>query len=349
VSFYWILHPFYSALVLHIFCLPHVDSALIRGQEHELMRNNIPFTDNTFASLLATGSVLSSFLVKIFIKPTPFDERGQKSLTIEAGKSVVENINDTVINGDLSATYLQLLVFDGDLTVNPDNYKALLKDVDTMMCNFTIGKTVATDLEFATYLLEKLQTCGTATIGKVCPSADCTQDEENGDFYGCDCDLVVGLNAKSLTFISTVAYKDSDMKFPNDIQLLGLYNVTDTGVETTLVGFPLNSPVTPSLIPRFRNFEDFSIFINDALKEVMEGVNVTFVYSPGDSNALEDPTFSINIIFTRKKEFEVSFDGSFGLGGTCIFYEFDNFVLKEQCTHLPLLSRPTILSSRRFG
>jgi hypothetical protein len=329
VSFYCILHPLYIAPVLHVFYLSHIDSALVRGQEHELMQNNIPFIDTTFASLLATGSVLTSFLFEIFVKPMPFDERGQKSLTIVAAVSVADKLSNGE-DGDLSTTELTLLVFDGNLTVNPDNYDALIADSDTEACTFTVGMTVSTDDEFATALVQKISAdCTSVTV---CTPEECMQDED-GDFYGCTqaCNLVIGLNDKKLTFISTVAYSDTKKKIRNDIQLIGLFNASNTDTETSVLGFPLNSPVTPSLIPRFRSFQNFSDFINEALARVMEGVTVSFEYSPGDSTATphKDPAFLINIVFTRKKSFGVAFDGSVGLGGMWSFYEFNNYVLKE--------------------
>jgi hypothetical protein len=308
--------------------LSHIDSALVRGQEHELMQNNIPFTDTTFASLLATGSVLTSFLFEIFVKPMPFDERGQKSLMIVAAVSVADILSKEGEDGDLSTTELTLLVFNGNLTVNPDNYNALIADSDTEACTFTVGMNVSTDDQFATVLRQKLLLC--PNIGTVCSPETCQQDED-GNFYGCACNLVVGVDAKSLTFISTVAYSDAAKKIRNDIQLLGLYNASNTDTENSVLGFPLNSPITPSLIPRFRSFQNFSDFINEALARVMEGVTVSFEYSPGDSTTTphKDPTFLINIVFTRKKSFGVAFDGSVGLGGMWSFYEFNNYVLKE--------------------
>lgn len=283
-----------------------------------LQKVNIPFTDTSFASLLATGSMLSSQLLKIFVKPTPFEDRAQKSLKLVASKNIKDALNDGVVNGTLAGTALQLVVFNGafgELAVNPEEYDKIIENEAVTMCNLTLNQMFfddSRDTDFANLLRGSMEAACPGDL-TICEPEDCLQDDE-GDFYDCKCQVVVGIDTNDKVFIASVAYETESFDSGYDVQLLGLYDASSPRGESSILGFPLNSPAVPSLIPRFRNFQNFTNLVSTALSSFVEGLDVDFQFVPADPPSYS--RFEVNLNFGQNAEFGATFDGSFGIGGT---------------------------------
>jgi hypothetical protein len=297
-----------------IILLRLIDSAMVRGQEMELMQNNVPFTDKTFASLLATGAVLTSRLLELFTMPEPFDQRAQKSLMV-VGSGVPEGTTET-----LSAATLELYFLEGELTVTPTNREALRSVAG--VCTLTFDSDPKNDTELAYSLLETVN-AQCVDIVVACPQTDCQLDDETNDYYSCNCDIVVGTEESGKVFIATVAYTDSERTNAKDVQLLGLFQEIDKiQGESQILGLPINSPSIPRLLPRFKDLEEFSDLISDALAEKnMTNLNVSLDYIPPGE---DDPRLELDIAFTHSAAFGVNFDGSFGIG--CVSFWFLSYL-----------------------
>jgi hypothetical protein len=286
-----------------IILLRLIDSALVRGQEMELMQNNVPFTDKTFASLLATGAVVTSRLIELFTMPEPFDQRAQKSLIL-IGSGVPEGTTE-----ELSAATLELYFLEGELKVTPTNYEALRRAVD--VCTLSFDSNPKNDTELAYSLLETVNAQCLNIVA--CPQTDCQFDDETKDYYACSCDIVIDTDGNGKVFIATVAYTDLKRMKAKDVQLLGLFQeIEKIQGETGILGLPINSPSIPRLLPRFRDWEEFADLISDALADMnMTNLDVSLDYIPP---GVEDPRVELGIVFTHSAAFDVNFDGSLGIG-----------------------------------
>jgi hypothetical protein len=269
----------------------------------ELMQNNVPFTDKTFASLLATGAVFTSRLVELFTMPEPFDQRAQKSLMV-LGSGVPEGTTEK-----LSASILELYFLEGELKVTPRNYEALRRVVD--VCSLSFDSDPKNDTELAYSLMETVNAQCVNIVA--CQQTDCQFDDETKDYYSCNCDIVIGTDKDGKVFIATVAYTDSERMNAKDVQLLGLFQeISEVHGETTILGLPINSPSIPRLLPRFKDWEEFADLISDALADMnMTNLNVSLDYIPPGE---DDPRVELGIVFTHSAAFGVNFDGSLEIG-----------------------------------
>lgn len=190
-----------------------IDNALVRGQEMELMQTNIPFTDATFASLLATGSVLTSKLVEYFVETQSFDDRAMKSLTL-ISSGIPEGTAD-----QLSTNTLELYFLEGELEVSPENYRALRNQVD--VCTLTFDSDPTNDTELALVLWRTVNAECVDIVA--CRQIDCRYDEDEFAYYASYCDIVIDTDEDGHVFLSTVAYSDLFREMKKDAQLLGLH------------------------------------------------------------------------------------------------------------------------------
>ena len=230
-----------------------VNSALIRMQEQESMQVTIPFTTTNFASILSTGALLTTFLNKLFVKPTPFEDRSRIGLDLVASDIFSEVEDDGVDStGNLGSIQVRLLLWNGateELDVNPIDYDSLLMSPAVKYCDMVLDETVTSHQTYMDHLYTEINKC---TGFDACRPSDC-DESEFGDFYNCDCDVVVGVNSDSLAFIYTVAATgDATLSgsYENiqDFHLLALYNITEPYEESSLLGLPLNVPANPALV-----------------------------------------------------------------------------------------------------
>jgi hypothetical protein len=242
--------------------------------------------------VLATGSVLTSSLLKLFQKPKDFKDRAQKSLFL-TGEFDLEDANakydqDTLQN---ITWEFYLLVGDGvagvELTANPDNQEALRDLVDDKggICNLTFDSdlTANTSEALARKLYNELQNDCSFSVCENLDGNECKQDNTTGDFYGCDCQIVVGVDSSKgddRAFIASVAYTDDNKTDSQDVQIIGFMQSLDiTQGAGNVFGFPVNQPASPPLIPRFRNSQDFADKITEAIRASQDVVDVNSTFT----------------------------------------------------------------------
>jgi hypothetical protein len=236
-----------------------IDSALVRMQENEgFGQVNLPVIKKTFAEVLATGSIITNFLNELFVVVEAFEDRATKTLIREA--------EEYTFLGNVSAT-LDLVLIRNDLTKNTEDYEGistLASEAGNTKCPVALINPTS-----AQHLVDQVTTSLTDCGLVVCGAGDCDLDEDTDDYDSCACDIVVAVDAASLLpFIATTAYNDTDNTAENDILLLSFLeqNPGKTTIEKKYFGFKANSPATPSFVPRFRNWDDLSDFINTAIK-----------------------------------------------------------------------------------
>jgi len=277
-----------------------LDSALVRAQEQDLMqKNKLPFTEKTYANLLSTGSVITSHLLEFFVKAEPFKERAAKSLRITF-PDVAQNKNGR----NLGNVQLELYYLIGELTANPDNFAALRNG--TQVCTLSFSRNVTTNWMLQADLIDAINraNCGITAWG------GCQQDAD-GNFYGCVNAQLVVIIEDGQVVMATEAWTDNAKRNIQDFQLLGLFSKKPVCGEAIL-GFTLNEPAYPQLIPRFRNLEEVEDLINQAIDKEMDGVHVDLTYVPPDG--VEISRFEVGIQFSRSVQYGTSFDGSLQIG-----------------------------------
>ena len=302
------------------------DAALVRAQENPAFNVNLPITNKRFSDVLATGSVLTSKLLKYFVRPEPFNDREQKSLLILAEFKKKEPTTSAPTTGSLTDSptrELEFFIFKAtdskELEVNPENFFELVKEEsDVTRCAFSFKNAVEDTDDFVKELTDGLQGCVTVCV--IDEIVGCKRDNITKDFFDCDCDVVIDNfedaddGGKEKVLVASVAYDKSNQT--KDVHLMGLYDAKEnyTG-PGDLFNFPLNQPVTPGLVPRFRNFKDLSNRIQMVIESeatFFSDVSVDFAYLP----ELPDrpPRFEVDMGFTLAVDKSASLEASAGLG-----------------------------------
>jgi hypothetical protein len=242
--------------------LKKIDSALARAEENEAFDINIPFSKVSLSKILATGSVVTSKLLELFVRPETFEDRESKSLELTATKKVLESGGTVPSDGKRLDFYFlaQELPADTDilLNANPDNQKGVRNITSINVCEMTLSTNYTADLPFATALITGINdaTCGiVACAYDSTDTADCVTDEDTRNFRCAttDCDVLIGLNDDGFVFMASVADRGG---YELDVQLFGLYEpLATTNGPGSIFGFPLNQPTFPNLVPRFRDLK----------------------------------------------------------------------------------------------
>lgn len=285
--------------------LRKIDSAIVRTQEQQVMQNNVPYTDKTFASLLATGQILSSQLLELFARVEPFIERSILSVIMTG-----EGVEDEMV---LNTTVLELYLVEDELVANPYDHAAV-REASTSICklHFLSDEPVTTDAELVVAMVTAINDADCDI--QACNAHDCSYHTETESYYcSLDCQVVFDTNDNGQALMASVPYHDFQRSEKQDIQLMGLYQQPeDIKGETSLLGLPLNQPFMPNLIPRFRNFEEMALLVKQGLGEWgMVDLVVTTVFVTEN----DVPRYEINLEFTRLEEFNVGFRGDDGVGG----------------------------------
>ena len=240
--------------------LTRIDSALARAQENEAFDLNIPFTNMTFSRILATGSVVTSKLLELFVRPEPFEDRESKSLLLRATKTAKMS-DDAVPEGGKRLDFYFLaqgLTTPPNilLTVNPDDQKDV-RDI-SKVCKMTLNTNYTDDQNFAEDLIAGINddtkvpnTCGIQACAAL-PDECITEGDITCSLTSTPaCDVLIGVNNDGFVFIASMAYRNNVTR---DVQLFGLYEPLETtNGPGSFFGFPLNQPTFPILVPRFRN------------------------------------------------------------------------------------------------
>ncbi len=301
-----------------------IDSTFVRAQENEAFDVSIPLTDTSVSAVLATGSVLTTNLLKLFQKVEPFDDRAPSRslfITQETSMTKLSSNNTDTLQGLTWVIY----VLEGndalgiDLNVNPDNQEALqgLIEESGTYCFLTFSEDPSTNdvSSFKDLILEAAAASSNCTA-VICDVDDCEQDDDTGDIFNCACEVVIGVTDTNLTFIGSVAYEDADKEIAKDIQLIGFMLSSDESEgPTSVFTLPVNQPSYPALIPRFRNFEDFTTYMAQAISESLGGIvdaQVTYEYI--EAMDTEPAQYSLTTVFSKSANMQVGLNSSTGIG-----------------------------------
>lgn len=296
----------------HTVQLRMIDNVMINFQDNGALKRKLPFVEKDVSSMLVEASKWSGRWLGAISDPQSFQDRDKKSLILLAETAVADS--DGGVN--LSAAVLELYFLKGDLSVNPDNPHAVRELSE--VCNLEFKGVPVDDERYAIAIRDAIHTSGCAITA--CPKRSCFKDLF-GDYYACPCDVVVDVNEQGKTFIASVAYVNDGGKYDGlkkdenaaDVQLLGLYQASESMEDNThALGISLNSPVYPELLPKFSNLEELVHLTLDFLATVMEEFGLSVTYVPmGEADA----SFALELNYTQFLELDVSFDGSFNIGG----------------------------------
>ena len=83
----------------------------------------------------------------------------------------------------------------------------------------------------------------------------------------------------------SVSYKDDNETIPNDAVLIGIFETLVDGEllgSKNFQGIPINSPVTPAIVPRFNTLQDLADRIGQAITDFTHiDTTITVAYSEG--------------------------------------------------------------------
>ena len=307
-----------------IFCPYHalsllraMDTTFSRTQKNEAMQLGLPLTNITYSETLRTGPIIVSHLFPLFLKVQDFNKRPSGTLFLIG----LDAFDATSIDLTKEEIALEFYFVEAELTVSPDDDNAirdLAKEVGGV-CTFQLPqdppKSPTTSSEFAGMLRASISDCNVTVCGS------CAFDSDADEYSGCgDCDVVIDSDEEDRVFIASVAYSNDQPGEPKDVQLMGLYEALGesegrTLRRTSLFGLPLNQPVTPALVPRFRTFYDLATRIVEAVKRSgYENNIVNFSYKP-ETSAVDQPSrFDVSLFFDRDASFDIRFDTSARVG-----------------------------------
>ena len=113
----------------------------------------------------------------------------------------------------------------------------------------------------------------------------------------------------------SVAYKGKNTSEPNNATLMGIFEPIDEDIElaekTTFL--PLNSFITPAIVPRFRTLQDLADRIGLAISD-FTGINTAITVRYNEATETEPGSFLFGIQFEKKFESRLSFSTSVELG-----------------------------------
>jgi hypothetical protein len=241
-----------------------IESVLISAATNPIFDMNIPILDRKFSEIFVVARMFTARLYEFFVMSQPFEQRQFKSLTMSGSL----NIKDGDLLGDAE---LELYVI-RNLTVNPipGNIFPLrnLAESEGVICPITfLNQYNHTPGQFVDEIVKDITSCNGLRVIKRTSGYVCNETvSDKGviqEIFGCNYDLVVGVDDKDNFFMTTVSYKDSEKTNAsiNDIQLLGIYNTTDKihanseALAVDILGISVNSPTTPAAVPRFTTIQ----------------------------------------------------------------------------------------------
>ena len=296
-----------------------IDSALAEAAQNDAFQTQVPLMDNaTFSDILSVGKSFTASLYEFFVQAEPFDERGVKSLTLstENGLSTYTS-GEGLLNCGESGTdpcLFELYLLNGELTVNPDTTEANinnLRDISTR-CAFDLVNLTNTLGSYVENLRAEINN-SCAGIITACSKNECagSYEEDGGSNFYCsnDCDIIVDLDPDNdddqddeVLFLTTVPYRNANKTDINDIQLMGIYhkNLSDVKGKTKIMGLPINSPVLPAIVPRFRTLADLAEKMSQVLSDVTNlDVQITASYESASESESGVGSFLIGVEFGK--------------------------------------------------
>lgn len=295
-----------------------IDSALAEAAQNDAFQTQVPLMDKaTFSDILSVGKSFTASLYEFFVQAEPFDERGVKSLTLRTEKNFStytsgEGLMNCGEYGNEICPF-ELYLVKGELTVNPDATEANinnLREISTR-CKFDLVNITNTPL--VSYVENLRAEVNNSCSITACSKTECggSYEEDGGSNFYCanNCDIIIDLDPDpeddqdgEVLFLTTVPYRNSNKTVINDIQLMGIYheNLTDVKGKTTILGLPINSPVLPAIVPRFRTLPDLAEKMSQVLSDVTNlDVEITASYESASESDSGVGSFLIGVKFGK--------------------------------------------------
>ena len=114
----------------------------------------------------------------------------------------------------------------------------------------------------------------------------------------------------------SVAYKGEDTSEPNSATLMGIFeSIDEEGIELAekTIFLPLNSFITPAIVPRFRTLQDLADRIGLAISD-FTGINTAITVQYNEATETEPGSFLFGIQFEKEFISALSFSTSVELG-----------------------------------
>lgn len=284
---------------------------------NEAFNVNVPLFDTSFAKIFSLGKVLTEKLFVFFVEVEPFDRRGVKSLTFKG--------TETIDAFDETKTY-ELYVIQDELTVNPVVENILDLRAQSSVCQITLEKwegAIATQSKID-YVHKVVSSVDAATCEIiVCPVSACAEtlsgpagEEFVIGYEDCPCDVVLGIDDDDYFFAYTVAFQGSDQTGASNITLFGFFDEINTGEELgakSEYGIPINSPVYPSIVPRFTTLQQLADAMGEAITD-FTGINTTIAVSYSSGTQSAPGSFIFGIEFSKSFDTSLEFQSSLSLG-----------------------------------
>lgn len=229
------------------------------------------------------------------VKVEDWDKRTVKSIKIESSANV------TAINS--TGTY-ELYILKDDLQTNPiaDNAALLRKQArnhGNSLCAITFPTFHSDWINSVAIGIVPVDTSSACNV-VICQRNECqaitNNKNETIEYHNCTraCDIVIGVNTEDKFTLFTVSYPDSDHKLPNNVTLIGLFdkpsaleNTQSPAGQKSFFGIPINTPVYPTIVPRFRTLNDLAVRMGQVLSRITSiNTTVSIKYSEG---AIDEP------------------------------------------------------------
>lgn len=292
-----------------------IDSALAEAAQNDAFQTQVPLMDKaTFSDILSVGKSFTASLYEFFVQAEPFGERGVKSLTLstENGLSTYTSGKGLLNCGEngTDPCLFELYLLNGELTVNPDTTEANinnLRDISTR-CPLNLTNTLGSYVENLRAEINNNSCNITACSKNECAGS---YEEDGGSNFYCsnDCDIIIDLDPDNddeqddeVLFLTTVPYRNANKTVINDIQLMGIYhkNLSDVKGKTKIMGLPINSPVLPAIVPRFRTLPDLAEKMSQVLSDVTNlDVQITASYESASESESVVGSFLIGVEFGK--------------------------------------------------
>ena len=254
------------------------------------------------------------------VKVEDWDDRGIKGLKIESTNFT------TFVNSTVSKTFELYVLYD-DLSVNPiagnaDVLRQQARNDGNSLCSITFPVPYGPGWNESVVNGVKAIDDNSSCSITVCLTGECTAPDNNKtlEYHNCTraCDIVIEDKDNKFS-LYTVPYANANAT-PNNITLIGIFEKPSNdgvlGGPSEYFGIPINSPVHPSIVPRFKTLQDLADRMGKVLTAVTTiDTTVTIQYSEGAAG--EPGSLLFGIAFEGNVQTPpggISFDSTLQLG-----------------------------------
>lgn len=277
-----------------------------------------------YCRMHAFGFILYSLICFVAqVKVEDWDDRAIKSLNIQSTDNFTTIVNSTV------AKTFELYVLYDDLSVNPiagnaDVLRQQARNDGNSLCSITFpvpyGPGWNESVRSGISAVDDDSTCSVT----MCLTSQCQAKLDSSkkvilEYHNCDCDIVIENDGNKFS-LYTVSYPDAYDAMPNNITLMGIFEKPSNdgvlGGPSEYFGIPINAPVHPSIVPRFKTLQDLADRMGNVLTAVTTiDTTVTIKYSEGVAG--EPGSLLFGIAFEGNVQTPpggISFDSTLQLG-----------------------------------